>query len=456
MITMSYIRGVLLSGRFRSWRDLEHMAGDDQRNTLITELTARTAEPVGALQARNDFDLAGAGAVFVLLRAAGVRDEASLRAMSVDDQRNTLITELAAVPGIGGRLQGLSNLELVRLALRGSGGVRGVLLAGGFLGWRELNATSADDQRNTLIANLVHLCRQDGGFFQGMDDSTLAGCGAMSVLLRDAGIRDAAALAGLTADEQRNILIVEVDGFTHEGQDLQRFGNADLVRLALGDDFLLRTSLDIDLDGPDPELFLPPVALRYRGLRCYGETDWDGDDTPTEDEPYLGIIALAPGGTADVVTKVYTGVDAGDTREDLIELYRGEARGAGLTLTLFEHDFSDPAAMERRVKQVADKAGPLLGGALVGVPLVGPFLAAAFEAAWAEYGDDIVGWLNDTFDFDDDLIGTTSLFLSGRQLRELASAAWREHAGLQFKVESPVIAGDGASYTAVFDVVVAG
>lgn len=451
---MSYIRGVLLTGRFRSWRDLAGMNRDDQRNTLITELAARTAEPVAALQARNDLELSGAGALFVALRAAGVRDEAALRGMTADDQRNTLITELAAVSGVGDRLQGLSNLELVRLALRGSGGVRGVLLAGGFLGWSALNATSADDQRNTLIANLVHLCRQDGGYFQGMDDATLAGCGAMSVLLRDAGIRDAATLAGLTADEQRNILIVEVDGFAHEGRDLQRFGNADLVRIALGDDFLLRTSPDIDVDGPDPELFLPPIVLRYRGLRCYGETDWDGDDTPAEDEPYLGIIAVAPSSTKEVVTAIYTGVDAGDTREDLIELYRGEARGVGLALTLFEHDFSDPAAMERLVKQVADKAGPLLGGALVGVPVVGPYLAVAFEAAWAEYGDDVVRWLNDTFDFGDDLIGTTSLFLSGHQLRELAAAAWREDGGLQFKVESPLVSGDGASYKAVFDVVV--
>lgn len=450
---MSYIRGALLAGHFRSWRDLGSMDPEDQRNTLITELSARTAEPAGALQARNDLDLSGAGALFVLLRTAGIRGDAALRRMTVDDQRNTLITELAAVTELGVRLQGLSNLELVRLALRGSGGVRGVLLAGGFLGWRELNATSSDDQRNALIANLVHLCRQDGGFFQGMDDATLAGCGAVSVLLRDAGIRDAATLAGLTADEQRNILIVEVDGFTHEGRDLQRLGNGDLVRIALGDDFLLRTSHDVETDGPDPELFLPPVVLRYRGLRCFGETDWDGDDTPTEDEPYLGIIAVAPSGTADVVTRIYTGVDSGDTREDLIELYRGEARGVGLTLVLFEHDFSDPAAMERLVKQVADKAGPLLGGALVGVPVVGPFLAAAFEAAWAEYGDDIVGWLNDTFDFGDEVIGTTSLFLSGRQLRALAVAPWQEQAGLQLKADSPLISGDGASYKAVFDVV---
>ncbi|RHW27400.1 hypothetical protein D0Z08_09635 [Nocardioides immobilis] len=450
---MSYVRGVLLSGRFRSWRDLHGMGGEDQRNTLITELAARTAESVGALRARNNLDLSGAGAVLVLLRTAGIRDEAALRTMTVDDQRNTLITELAAITDLG-NLQGLTNLELVRLALRGSGGVRGVLLAGGFLGWRALNATSADDQRNTLIANLVHLCRQEGGFFQGMDDATLAGCGAISVLLRDAGIRDAATLAGLTADEQRNILIVEIDAFTKQGQELQRFNNADLVRIALGDDFLLRTSLDIDLDGPDPELFLPPLVLRYRGLRCFGETDWDGDDTPTEDEPYLGIIAIAPSGTTDVTTRIYTGFDSGEVEADLLELYRGEARGVGLTLALFEHDFSDPAAMERLVKQVAEKAGPLLGGALAAVPAVGSFLAAAFEAAWAEYGDDIVRWLNDTFDFGDDLIGTTSLYLSARQLRELASAPWQEQAGLQFKVDSPLISGDGASYKAVFDVVI--
>jgi hypothetical protein len=45
---MSLIRGVPLLGRFRSQRQLSTMSPDDQRNTLIVELAGRT-NPLGRL-----------------------------------------------------------------------------------------------------------------------------------------------------------------------------------------------------------------------------------------------------------------------------------------------------------------------------------------------------------------------------------------------------------------------
>jgi uncharacterized protein YgbK (DUF1537 family) len=66
-------------------------------------------------QAYNDADLAGAGAVMVFLREAGIRDDAALKKMSADDQRNVAIVELAAQTGRN--LQGLSNLDLALTAL---------------------------------------------------------------------------------------------------------------------------------------------------------------------------------------------------------------------------------------------------------------------------------------------------------------------------------------------------
>ena len=53
----------------------------------------------------------------VALRQAGIRDDAALRVMSADDQRNTLIVELDAQTKRGQALQGLSNLELVQTLL---------------------------------------------------------------------------------------------------------------------------------------------------------------------------------------------------------------------------------------------------------------------------------------------------------------------------------------------------
>jgi hypothetical protein len=111
----TYLRGVLLVGKFRTQYELNKLSADDQRNTLIVELTAHSNQ--SNYQSYDDYTLAGMGAVMVFLREAGIRDDATLETMSADDQRNTLIAEIGAQTGLGSRLQGLHNMDLVRLAL---------------------------------------------------------------------------------------------------------------------------------------------------------------------------------------------------------------------------------------------------------------------------------------------------------------------------------------------------
>ena len=53
--------------------------------------------------------------------------------------------------------------------------IRGVLAAGRMRTQHELNTMSHDDQRNTLIVEMAGRTNQSGGHFQGMDDQTLAG-----------------------------------------------------------------------------------------------------------------------------------------------------------------------------------------------------------------------------------------------------------------------------------------
>ena len=92
----SFIRGVLLAGKFRNEHELNGMSHDDQRNTLIVELGGRTNQSGAHLQAMDDATLAGTGAVLVFLREAKIRDDTALKTMTDDDMRNTLIVELAA------------------------------------------------------------------------------------------------------------------------------------------------------------------------------------------------------------------------------------------------------------------------------------------------------------------------------------------------------------------------
>ena len=235
------IRGVLLAGKFRTQAELNVMSKDDMRNTLIVELTNRSNQT--NYQAYDNDTLAGMGAVLVFLRQAGIRDDATLRTLSADDQRNIAIVEIDAQTGVGQALQGLTDLELAQVVLgsdrarRGqvpglvSSWVRGVLLLGGFRTQHELNAMSREDMRNTLIVELTNRTNQTN--YQAYNEAELEGLGAVLVLVRALGLRSDAALETMSADEVRNTLIVALDAQTKLGRDLQGLTNLELVLVAL-------------------------------------------------------------------------------------------------------------------------------------------------------------------------------------------------------------------------------
>src|SRR5258708_4742643 len=113
--------------------------------------------------------------------------------------------------------------------------IRGVLLAGKFRTQHELNEMSADDQRNILIVVVSSLTNQKVPYFQAMNDFTLAGTGAVLVFLREAKIRNDVELKTMSYDDQRNTLIVEINDQTQlDISRLQGASNMNLVRLGLG------------------------------------------------------------------------------------------------------------------------------------------------------------------------------------------------------------------------------
>jgi hypothetical protein len=231
---MSLIRGVLLVGKFRTQTELNTMSWDDQRNTLITELANRTRDDVRSYQGLNDSDLAGAGALLVYLRETGSRTDQQITTMSADDMRNIVIVEVGAQTGRGQDLQGLSNLQLMLLVMGPERGfIRGVLLIGKFRTQRELIAMPGEDQRNTLIVELANRTRDSVAFYQGLDDRQLAGTGALLVYLRLARSRTDAQIKTMSADDMRNTVIVELRAQVHR-TDLQTLTNLQLALTALG------------------------------------------------------------------------------------------------------------------------------------------------------------------------------------------------------------------------------
>lgn len=138
---MTVMRGVLLAIGARTHSQLTQMTWEDQRNTLIVELSGRTSESVAHYQAMDNATLEGVGAVYAFMLAGGIRTRDQLRTMSDDGCRNTLIVELDGQTHLGARLQGHSNLQLVLIGLGSlvdsqqlgtpASFIRGVLLAGG-------------------------------------------------------------------------------------------------------------------------------------------------------------------------------------------------------------------------------------------------------------------------------------------------------------------------------------
>lgn len=112
------LRGILLAGKWRTEEELNHTSTENKRNTLIVEMAAHSNQNAGHFQAMNDEQLIGVGAVTVFLREAKIRDDAGLKTMSDDDQRNVLIIEnnYRTDKPIS-QLQGMSNKELVQLGL---------------------------------------------------------------------------------------------------------------------------------------------------------------------------------------------------------------------------------------------------------------------------------------------------------------------------------------------------
>jgi hypothetical protein len=113
------LHGVLLAGKWRTEAELKMHDDVWWRNDLITKLNEYTKiEPGFNYQAFINDDLIASGAIVVFLSQSGYYDRDGLKTMTDDDHRNTIIVHNNVQTGIPtGVLQGLTNRQLVRLAL---------------------------------------------------------------------------------------------------------------------------------------------------------------------------------------------------------------------------------------------------------------------------------------------------------------------------------------------------
>ncbi|HEX7041498.1 MAG TPA: hypothetical protein VF202_15385 [Trueperaceae bacterium] len=196
---------------------------------------------------------------------------------------------------------------------------------------------------------------------------------------------------------------------------------------------------------------LRDVKVRYTGLHCFGETDWDqGSDS---DEPYVIFALTTPEHAWATTSRVYQDVDAGEQRPDSLELYEGRPYGLNIGIALMERDFGDPDRYRERVLKVVQGVHEAGRVALGLIPIVGPVIADKVGSALGELMPSVGQALSDTFNWGDDRVGSATVTVGARELVLLATrGSSHANGSIAFKIESPLVAGLGASYKVYFDV----
>jgi hypothetical protein len=191
-----------------------------------------------------------------------------------------------------------------------------------------------------------------------------------------------------------------------------------------------------------------PVSLRYLGIHCFGETN----ELSASDEPYVtfGVVPMVTKLGRTLQTRIYEGVDAGESCSDDLELYRGLPFGIALSITLAEHDEGDPNKYKEEVSNVVDKVCDRVAEALTAVPVVGTALGVIGGIALALASPSISNAVNAILGTDDDQIAAVTMTITPKDMMRLTRAARQNFEGIMAHLESPLLSGEGASYKMYF------
>lgn len=113
-------------------------------------------------------------------------------------------------------------------------GIGGMLQRNKFRNREQIDSMSWDDRRNTLITELAGRTKNAVSYYQSLNDTDLAGAGALLVFLRETGSRTDQQIKTMSADDMRNTVIVEVNARTGRSiPDLQALSSMNVVKLVL-------------------------------------------------------------------------------------------------------------------------------------------------------------------------------------------------------------------------------
>jgi LGFP repeat len=196
------------------------------------------------------------------------------------------------------------------------------------------------------------------------------------------------------------------------------------------------------------------VVVHYTGMYAFAETDSDRFGT-TSDEPYVLLGVITPSlSLAAVQSQIYDDVDAGDSRPDLIELYRGMPEGIAISVLLMEHDEGDPEKYKAAVTAGVVAGAGALAAAMAAIPVVGPFLAPVAAGFFSSIAPDVISAVNDLIGAGDDVLGNTVLQLTAKQMVVLAARTVNQDQwGIGWKAVTESLTGQGSEYKVYFGLV---
>lgn len=207
------------------------------------------------------------------------------------------------------------------------------------------------------------------------------------------------------------------------------------------------------LDDPNHP-FVPVYTIRYKGLQCLDESDWDR--WTTSDEIYIVTSALEiDAGGANVLRnerhpvregqKYYGNVDTGDHENGPVAAcWRGATDVVSLTVAVFENDDGDPDKYKTEVGILVAAAATVVA---ILFPVTAPYLVGGAIAALA------TDFLNSLLGSGDDLIEALTEVITQEDLEQFSLTRALDHKGDGIKYHFVTDhQGGGAQYLVAFDV----
>lgn len=197
---------------------------------------------------------------------------------------------------------------------------------------------------------------------------------------------------------------------------------------------------------------LDDVIVHYTGLICFSETS--SDQGSNSDEPYAVFGVISPTGTSTTRTQVYNDVDSGESRPDLLQIYRGKPRGLTISTLLMEHDSDNPDAYKAAMNSAVTVAFKGIEFLIEMIPVAGPIISTVAAPLLAAVAPGVAKELHAALNLGDDKIGVATIALSAKQMIVLAArTANSVERGVGFKVATPLLSAHGADYKVYFGVV---